>query len=133
MYPSTEDQREFLERLSNIDFGPVAFKLIHAEDQTPWSLERATTAIELYRRFLFLNYLYPDRTIVPSREIAQVWHTHILDTAKYREDCDALFGRFMDHWPYLGVRDEADRQALHNAFDETQQLFEKHFGNLVAA
>jgi len=133
MYPSTEDQRKFLKRLSEIDFGPVAFKLIHADDQKPWTLERATSAIQLYRRFLFLNYLYPDQTIVPSREIDQVWHTHILDTAKYREDCDALFGRFMDHWPYLGVRDEADRQALDDAFDETQKLFAKHFGGLVSA
>ena len=129
----TEDQRDFLTRLSAIDFGPIAFKLIHAEDQEPWSLEQATQAIELYRRFLFLNYLYPDRAIVPSREIDQVWHTHILDTAKYREDCDTLFGQFMDHWPYFGVRDEADRQALNSAFEETQGLFEKHFGKLVAA
>lgn len=133
MHHLTEDQQAFLARLSEIDFGPIAFKLIHADDQDAWSLERATRAIELYRRFLFLNYLYPDQTIVPSREIDQVWHTHILDTAKYREDCDTLFGRFMDHWPYLGVRDEADRQALNNAFDDTQQLFEKHFGNLAAA
>ncbi|MEO0758316.1 MAG: hypothetical protein AAFY78_15760 [Cyanobacteria bacterium J06648_16] len=127
------DQQSFLERLSAIDFGPIAFKLIHAEDQEPWSLERATRAIELYRRFLFLNYLYPDRPIVPSREIDQVWHTHILDTAKYREDCDSLFGQFMDHWPYFGVRDEEDRKALNSAFEETQSLFEKHFGGLVAA
>lgn len=128
-----EDQYAFLERLSAIDFGPVAFKLMHAEDREPWSLERATRAIELYRRFLLLNYLYPDQPIVPSREIDQVWHTHILDTAKYREDCDVLFGQFMDHWPYFGVRDEEDRRALNNAFEETQNLFEKHFGGLVAA
>ncbi|MEM9906391.1 MAG: hypothetical protein AAF921_15345 [Cyanobacteria bacterium P01_D01_bin.44] len=127
------DDKSFLERLSNIDFGPIAFKLMHPEDGDGWTLERVTRAVELYRRFLFLNYLYDDRPIVPSREIDQVWHTHILDTAKYREDCDALFGRFMDHWPYFGMRDADERQQLNDAFAETQALFEKHFGVLAAA
>jgi hypothetical protein len=124
---SIED-KAFLERLSAIDFGPIAFKLMHPEDVEGWSLERVTRAVELYRRFLFLNYLYPDRPIVPSREIDQVWHTHILDTAKYREDCDILFGHFMDHWPYFGLRDADERQQLNDAFRETQALFELHFG-----
>jgi hypothetical protein len=124
---STQD-KAFLERLSAIDFGPIAFKLMHPEDSEGWSLERVTRAVELYRRFLFLNHLYPDRPIVPSREIDQVWHTHILDTAKYREDCDTLFGHFMDHWPYFGMRDADERQELNDAFRETQALFELHFG-----
>ncbi|MEM9164524.1 MAG: hypothetical protein AAGC54_15855 [Cyanobacteria bacterium P01_F01_bin.4] len=129
---STSD-KAFLARLSDIDFGPIAFKLMHPEDGDGWTLERVTRAVELYRRFLFLNYLYDDRPIVPSREIDQVWHTHILDTAKYREDCDTLFGRFMDHWPYFGMRDADERQQLNDAFTETQALFEKHFGVLAAA
>ncbi|MEO1401984.1 MAG: hypothetical protein AAFV72_12150 [Cyanobacteria bacterium J06635_1] len=127
------DDTAFLERLSDIDFGPIAFKLMHPEGGDGWTLERVTRAVELYRRFLFLNYLYDDRPIVPSREIDQVWHTHILDTAKYREDCDTLFGRFMDHWPYFGMRDADERQQLNDAFAETQALFEKHFGVLAAA
>jgi hypothetical protein len=123
------NDKVFLQKLMAIDFGPIAFKLINAEDGRGWTLEQATNAIARYRKFLLLTYLYPEKQIVPSHEIDQVWHTHILDTAKYREDCEALFGRFIDHWPYFGMTDEADRQALEEAFEKTQMLFSQHFGN----
>jgi hypothetical protein len=123
---SVED-KAFLEQLAAIDFGPIAFKLINGEDGESWTLEQATDAIAQYRKFLLLTYLYPDEQIVPSREVDQVWHTHILDTAKYRQDCEMLFGRFIDHWPYFGMTDNADRQALNGAFEKTQILFAKHF------
>lgn len=126
--PLSEDDKAFLQRLTAIDFGPIAFKLMNPEEGQGWTLTQVTTAIEQYRRFLFLNYLYPDQQIVPSREVDRVWHTHILDTAKYREDCDQLFGQFIDHWPYFGMQDEADRQALEQAFAHTQSLVEQHFG-----
>jgi hypothetical protein len=44
---------------------------------------------------------------------------HILDTAAYREDCDEIFGRFLDHFPYFGMRDEQDAQALEHAYADT--------------
>jgi hypothetical protein len=124
----TEASQAFLERLTAIDFGPIAFKLMNPEEGQGWALEQATSAIEQYRRFLFLWHLYPDEQIVPSREIDRVWHTHILDTAKYREDCEVLFGQFIDHWPYFGMRDEAEREMLDQAFVHTQALLQRHFG-----
>ena len=123
----SEKESAFLQRLKTIDFGPLAFKLMHPEEGQRWTLEQTTQAIEQYRRFLFLNHLYPNHELVPTREIDQVWHTHILDTAKSREDCDLLFGQLLEHWPYFGIRDESDRQNLNDAFAETQLLFKKHF------
>ncbi|MEL7224630.1 MAG: glycine-rich domain-containing protein-like [Cyanobacteria bacterium J06576_12] len=120
--------RVFLAKLSTIDFGPIAYKLMHPEEGEAWNIERVTRAIEQYRRFLFLSKHYPERKIVPSREVDQVWHMHILDTAKYREDCDTLFDQFMDHWPYFGMKDEAERAELNDAFSDTQRLMEAHFG-----
>ncbi|MEN8445108.1 MAG: glycine-rich domain-containing protein-like, partial [Cyanobacteria bacterium J06555_13] len=119
--------RDFLARLSAIDFGPIAYKLMNPEEGEGWTIERATQAIEQYRKFLFLVKHYPDRKIVPSREVDQVWHTHILDTAKYREDCDIVFGKFMDHWPYFGMKDAAEKQDLDDAFAETRMLLNNHF------
>ena len=121
-------KQTFIERLNAVDFGPIAFKLMNPEDDTGWSIETTTSAIDQYRQFLLLNYLYPERAIVPSQIIDKVWHTHILDTAKYREDCQMLFDRFIDHWPYFGMNDAADRQSLHTAFSETQVLWMQHFG-----
>jgi hypothetical protein len=122
----------FLQRLTEVDFEPIAFKLTHPDEGLGLSLAQVSHNIEGYRQYLFLYYLYPDRILVPSREIDQVWHTHILDTAKYREDCDQLFGRFIDHWPYFGLADAADKAALEKAFAETQALYAHHFGELAA-
>jgi hypothetical protein len=82
--------------------------------------------------FLGLVYLYPNVPIVPNREIDQVWHQHILDTSKYDEDCQMLFGRVLHHFPYFGIRNAGDRQDLNAAFGETQELFQKHFGVVLA-
>lgn len=101
---------------------------MHPEDGIAWSLEQATEAIEQYRRFLILSYLYSEKIVVPSKIIDRVWHFHILDTAKYRKDCQNLFGQFMDHYPYFGMKDESDREALDEAFIKTQALWVKHFG-----
>ncbi|MGD1865537.1 MAG: glycine-rich domain-containing protein [Phormidesmis sp.] len=134
MQPSPTQQtlakpdRDFVAKLSSVDFGPIAYKLMHPDEGEPWDLARVTQAVEQYRRFLFLSKHYPGHRVVPSREVDEVWHTHILDTAKYREDCDILFGKFMDHWPYFGLKDEAERAELNDAFSETQQLMEEHFG-----
>lgn len=124
--PSNED-KEFIARLNQITFGCIAFKLINPEEGNALTLEEARQAIEKYRLFLILNYLYPDRIIVPSKEIDKVWHCHILDTHKYRLDCDTLFGEYMEHFPYYGTRDSNDRQALEDKFSETQELWGKHF------
>lgn len=118
----------FLHRLAAVDFGPIAFRLTQADpDCCSLTLEQATQAIEQYRRFLFLHHRYPNRLLVPSRKIDQVWHTHILDTAKYREDCSVLFGRFIDHYPYFGLGSAADQQTLAAAYADTQALFHHYF------
>jgi hypothetical protein len=118
---------KFVEKLNHIDFGPIAFKLMNPDEGSGWTLDRTTEAIEGYRRFLLLSYLYPDRKIVPDRIVDRVWHTHILDTEKYRADCQEVFGKFIDHYPYFGTIDAADRQDLEAAFAETCQLLDRHF------
>ena len=127
----SEVDRTFLEKLRDTDFGPIAFKLMHPDDGPGWTLEQAIRGIEQYRRFLMLKHFYPQADIVPTREVDKVWHCHILDTEKYREDCQKLFDRYLDHFPYLGIRDEADKENLDKAFNETQSLFEELFGTGV--
>lgn len=111
-----------------IDLEPIAFKLVYPEDGQGWSPEKAYRLIELYRCFLVLNEIYPNVSIVPSKEIDKVWHVHILDTAKYREDCEKVFGRFIDHFPYFGMRGEEDAKNLQAAYQTSRTLFIEHFG-----
>ena len=123
---STEER---LRRIDALDLEPIAYKLIHPEPgEMALSLAQADQAIALYRCFLKLCVLHPDTTIVPTRQLDRVWHAHMLDTAKYRADCDHLFGRFMDHFPYAGLRGEGDRLTWLADFAQTRCLFADHFG-----
>ncbi len=124
---NTVAKEEFLGKLNRIDFGAIAFKLMNPDDKEGWTLEQTTAAIEQYRRFLLLSYLYPDRIIVPSQIVDRVWHEHILDTQKYHADCLQVFGYFLHHYPYFGMIDAADKQASEEAFADTCQLWERHF------
>ena len=103
---------ERLRRAGELDLDPIVYKLMHPDPgEPPLSLAEADQAVALYRCFLKLCLLCPGSAIVPTRQLDQVWHTHMLDTAKYRADCDHVFGRFMDHFPYAGLRGDADRRA----------------------
>ena len=126
--PSVDKKQEFISRVNQIKFGCIAYKLMFPDEGTAWSWEQANQAIERYQKYLILVYFYPDKIIVPSRTIDKVWHNHILDTHKYYKDCNTLFGKYVHHFPYYGVRDENDRQALEESFSETQNLWAKHFG-----
>ena len=121
--------RIFRKKLKKLDLEPIAFQL-RRNGKTRQQTKRA---IAKYLMFLFLAYLYPNLTIVPTQEIDEVWHHHISDTAKYKSDCQLLFGRFLDHFPYFGLRGEADWQDLTVAFSQTKELFSKHFGTDVLA
>jgi hypothetical protein len=57
-----------------------------------------------------------------------VWHTHILDTAKYAADSEQVFGFFLHHFPYFGLRGPDDETAMRAAYDRTRDLFRACFG-----
>jgi hypothetical protein len=116
------------ESLRRLDFTMVRLKLRDSEEGPGWSEEEADAAEQEYRRFLALKLAYPDREIVPNKIVDQFWHQHILDTRQYAEDCDQVFGQFLHHFPYFGMRDEADAQDLKSAFEETCRLYRQHFG-----
>lgn len=130
MFPSqvAPDFARFLQKVQTLNLRPVAYQLTQAESGPRWSQAQASKAITRYIAFLYLIDRYPHLQLVPTREIDQVWHQHILDTTKYAEDCQSLFGRFIHHFPYLGSRDEADRRTLLKAHAITLILFRKHFG-----
>jgi len=125
---------ERLSLVDELDLEPIVYKLMHPEPgELGLSLAQADQDVALYRCFLKLCVLYPGATIVPTRQLDDVWHAHMLDTAKYRADCDRVFGRFMDHFPYAGLRGEDDRRAWQADFERTRRLFREHFGVDIGA
>ncbi len=114
-----------LQRARGLDFMMLKQKLM---EEKGWTREFCDEAESLYLRFLALNIRYPDRKICPTGPIDEFWHAHILDTRAYSRDCEFLFGRFLHHFQYFGMRGNADRAALDRTFRESVELFIIHFG-----
>lgn len=117
-----------LDDIAATDFSMIKLKLQDAEEGPGWSPEMCDVVEEEYKRFLGLKRAYPDREIVPNRSVDLFWHQHILDTAKYSEDCERLFGYFLHHYPYFGMQGAQDFANLCAAFEDTKILYELHFG-----
>lgn len=92
------------------------------------SLDRLDLMEGEYRRFLALHLAYPTAGIVPCKLVDEMWHQHILDTVAYRTDCNAIFGHFLDHYPYFGMRDEQDARELTDAYQTTLERYRCEFG-----
>ncbi len=76
-----------------------------------WRLGNDPQRVEKeYRQFLYLIVTHPGETVVPwSRDVDDFWHEHILNTAKYAADCDAIMGCMIHHNPHLpeGTREHS--------------------------
>ena len=111
-----------------LDLEPIKVKLMHKESGEGWTLERANAIETEYRRFLFLMKQFPDEQTAPLVDVDTFWHYHILDTMKYAVDCDAVFGHFLHHFPYIGLRGEDDLAAHERLGQRMQELYEQTFG-----
>ena len=120
---------EALDRLDcALDLSNVRMKLANPDE----GVGLPEAALDLmegeYRKFLALRMVHPDAEIVPCKIVDEMWHRHILDTRAYASDCERIFGSFMHHFPYFGLRGEADAMALESAYDRTLELYEDAFG-----
>ena|SRR5215831_2915852 len=94
--------------IQNLDLSSVRAKLVEKQG---WSPDQARRVEGDYKRFLYAlaHKRKEDILSPPSQEVDDFWHQHILDTRKYREDCQAIFGHYVDHTP--GLDREKQRQA----------------------
>ena len=122
---------QVLAAIDALDLGCIKLKLMDRDEGYGWSREFADQMELAYRRFLTLMAKYPHETIAPSKDVDRFWHAHILDTLKYAEDCQGVFGYFVHHFPYFGMRGEGDAKNLAAAAERTRALYEREFGARV--
>lgn len=115
------------DQIENLDLHLIKLKLTDKEEGKGWTSDYCDSVEIDYKRFLFLKLMYPDKDIVPNKEIDSFWHQHILDTEKYFFDCKSIFGKFIHHYPYFGMNGPDDYKNLCDAFDETGELYKFHF------
>jgi hypothetical protein len=113
--------------IADIDLEPIKVKLMHEESGEGWSLEKADAVEFEYRRFLYLMKAFPTEQTAPLFDVDTFWHYHILDTQKYAIDCEQVFGYFLHHFPYIGLRGEDDAAAHQRVGERMRELYESTF------
>ncbi len=110
-----------------------------------WSAEFTEAVAVEYKRFWALHAAHPDAYLVPSLAVDEMWHAHILFTAKYAADCQRVFGSFLHHYPTIEDGEGADATAettepvgtekhvdmkseKQSDYDQTLALYESEFG-----
>ncbi|HTI17547.1 MAG TPA: hypothetical protein VL598_07780 [Trinickia sp.] len=115
-----------------LDFERIKAKLLHRHHgkMTAQAVARAEAG---YRQFLKVAAKYPEEPVVPSEEVDEFWHMHILDTQRYGADCERIFGHFMHHDPYIGIDGPEDEARLQEAAHRSHALFMREFGEAAQA
>lgn len=76
-----------------------------------------------YLKFLLLQKRHWGTTLVPTEDVDEMWHLHMLRPRAYAEDCQKLFGTVLDHNGGFGA--EADQTSLLiEFFEHTSKLWE---------
>ena len=117
--------------IDSIDFSLIIDKMVRFDT---WLQKDAEKTCQLYRNFLFMKKKYAENgvKVPPSRDVDEFWHYHILDTKKYHEDCNTIFGYYLDHHPtYLGKEGEEKLGLLRTSFKELQNIHFNEFGYFI--
>ncbi|MDN2705099.1 MULTISPECIES: hypothetical protein [unclassified Janthinobacterium] len=122
------DTNDSFKAIADLNLDAIKVKLMHRESGEGWSLEKANAVEFEYRRFLILMKQFPQEETAPLMDVDTFWHYHILDTLKYAADCEQVFGYFLHHFPYIGLRGEDDEAAHHRVGERMKQLYEQTFG-----
>jgi hypothetical protein len=128
MFQATKPITQIVEAIQALDLDPIKLKLMDPEEGQGWTRDHADRVEVAYRRFLTLLAKFPAETIAPTRDVDKFWHGHILDTMKYAEDCERVFGFFLHHFPYFGMRGEQDAADLGAASARMHAIYEREFG-----
>lgn len=115
--------------IAQLDLESTKAKLMHKKSGKGWSAERAAAVEREYRRFLYLMKKFPNEPTAPLVDVDTFWHYHILDTLKYAADCQHVFGYFLHHFPYVGMRGKEDEEALQRLGARMRTIYEETFGD----
>jgi len=89
-----------------------------------WALSDAEHCCRLYKNFMLLQKIHMTEHLVPTREIDEFWHNHILHTKQYMTDCMRIFGRYLHHAPSSPSDNPED---LINPYQKTKDYYFQEF------
>lgn len=96
-----------------------------------WDLDRAAKAVLDYQRYMSVTKALGGIQLVPNADIDEIWHMHILDTRAYMDDCNALFGEYLHHYPYFGMLGEENQQQWFDVQNQSEKLWQNLFNEAL--
>jgi len=114
------------DQISKIDFQVIENDLIRI---FKWSPSKCADIITEYKKFMYLCITNNDkqRSLIPCKDVDEVWHAHILRTEKYMEDCKIAGKQYIHHLPTPSDAAPANPSDFENG---TKYLYENVFGSL---
>jgi len=128
---TTKPTPQVISAIQALDLEPVKLRVMDAELGEGWTREYADSIELAYKNYLTMLVKYQDHAehILLSKDVDEFWHTHILQTMKYADDCQAVFGTFLHHEPHVGERTPAVLEKRAALAEETRELYEREFGS----
>ena len=123
-FVSSDKINEAMALVNSLDLKQMDDKLVNFYG---WAEEEVSLMNDYYKKWLAIHVAYPELAVAPSVKLDEYWHMHILDTKKYMEDCQLVFGHYLHHYPYFGL--EGDKENLDSGFETTRKLFQHHFNH----
>src|SRR5262245_13439401 len=94
---------EVVAAIQALDLESVKKRLMDSKRGEGWSREYADSIEVTYKTYLTMLAKYQDdaEDIILSEDTDEFWHTYILQTTKYTNDCNAVFGTYLHHEPHV--------------------------------
>src|ERR1700691_5912969 len=85
---------QIISAIQALDLDTVKSRVMDAELGEGWTREYADSVESAYKIFLTMLIKYPEDSedIMLAKDVDEFWHTHILQTRKYTDDCELTFG-----------------------------------------
>src|SRR5688572_169122 len=132
---TTKPLQDVIAAIQALDLESVKLRVMDAELGEGWTREYADSIEIAYKNYLTMLAKYQDQAedILLSKDVDEFWHTHILQTIKYTEDCQKVFGTFLHHSPHVGERTSADLEKRVALAEKTRQLYQQEFSSVQNA
>jgi hypothetical protein len=132
---TTRPEQDVLAAIRALDLESVKLRVMDSELGEGWSREYTDSIEAAYKNYLTMLVKYPEdaEDILLSEDVDEFWHTHILQTKKYADDCQQVFGTFLHHNPQVGERTSADVERRAALSAKTHRLYRHEFGDAQTA
>ena len=123
--------KQVIAAIQALDLESVKRRLTDPNLGEGWTREYADRIEIAYKNYLTVLVKYQDdaEDILLSEDVDEFWHTHILQTIKYTEDCESVFGRYLHHTPHIGEVTQEDMERRIGFAEKTRSLYEREFGS----